>query len=82
MKTAAIVLSGVIASLGAVVSAQAAITSTSVSTSMQILDNSSPPSFASVGMTNTGAIAASVELTASGKPNGLCNLSEWVRSST
>lgn len=70
MKTLleAIVLSGVIASLSVPVSAQAAITSTSVSASMQILDHNRTPSFTSVGMTNAGATSASVDLNPSGTP--------------
>lgn len=68
MKTAAIVLTGAIASLGANVSAQAAITSTNVAASMQILDQNDPRSFTDVSQTVIDATAASVDLTASGTP--------------
>lgn len=64
MKTAAIFLSGVIASLGAAVSAQAAITSTAVSASMHIF----PYTLSDIISTQTGATYASVNLTYPGTP--------------
>jgi hypothetical protein len=68
MKAFPIVLGFAITSSCVGVTAQAAITSTNVAASMQILDQNNTPSFTSVGQTVTNATAASVDLTASDTP--------------
>jgi hypothetical protein len=48
--------------------AEAAVTSTSVSASMQAVDQNITPSFTSLAMTDTGATAANVDLNPAGTP--------------
>jgi hypothetical protein len=63
MKTVSIILGAAIASLGAAVSAHAQMSNMGVGASMQIIGSSSGSSVLNVGMTRTGATAASVDLT-------------------
>lgn len=64
LKSSALVVS--VFALSTMGSVHAAIVSTSVSASMQILDQNNPRQFADVQDRQTDAIAASVDLTASG----------------